>query len=114
MPKLVNASTGETILESIEVADTFWKRFKGYQFRRFAPTNTGLLLSPCSSLHTCFMRFPIDVIMLDQDNIVLSSRRHIAPWRAVICRSGTVRVIETAANALNLAVGTKLRIEMRD
>ena len=95
MAKLVNTNSGDVLIDQLEIADTFWKRFKGLQFRHSIPHGSGLLLSPCSSLHTCFMRFPIDVIHLDDKNRVLGISRNIRPWRLHFCPPGTHQVIET-------------------
>ncbi len=108
MPQLVNADSGEVLLDQLEIANTFWKRFTGLQLRRSLLQRSGLLLSPCSSLHTCFMRFPIDVIMLDRDGRVLGVRSNLRPWRAVFCKSGTKQVIEINPGSVTIAVGTKL------
>lgn len=106
--KLIDADIGNVLLDQLEVADTFWKRFKGLQFRRSMPHGSGLLLSPCSSLHTCFMRFPIGVVMLDRDRVVIGIRSRIDPWRAVLCESGTKHVIEINPGSLTIATGTQL------
>ncbi|GAA5505429.1 DUF192 domain-containing protein [Novipirellula caenicola] len=110
MPKLINTATGETILEHLEVADTFWQRFKGLQFRSPLPTDTGLLISPCSSLHTCFMRFPIDVVMLDQELRVVGIRKQVRPWNAIFCVPKTTSVIEITSGFKSWTVGQKLKI----
>jgi uncharacterized protein len=114
MPKttrLIRHSDGEVLLPRIELATTFWSRFVGLQFRQSLTPDQGLFLEPCSSLHSCFMRFPIDVIMLDCENRVLKVRRRLPPWRAMICVAGTVAIIETAVNALELSPGEQLSFE---
>ena len=108
MPQLINANNGDVLLDQLEIADTFWKRLKGLQFRSALPPSSGLLLSPCSSLHTCFMRFPIDVLMLDVNRVVIGTRSGIQPWRTVLCESGTKQVIEINPHALNVPAGTQL------
>ncbi len=90
------------------LADTFWKRLQGLQFVRSLPTDSGLLLTPCSSLHTCWMRFSIDVIMLDMDCGVLGIKTQVRPWRVVICDRGTAQVIEVCPGSVVIAKGTKL------
>ena len=100
MKQLIDVTNGAVLLQSVETADTFLTRLRGLQFRSFLPADSGLFLSPCSSLHTCFMRFPIDVIMLDADNIVVGHRRNIKPWRLLFCEKHTISVIETQAGAL--------------
>lgn len=114
MPKttrLVRHSDGAVLLPHLELATTFWSRLVGLQFRRSLSPDQGLLLKPCSSLHSCFMRFPIDVIMLDHENRVLKVRRRLPPWRAMICVAGTAAIIETAVDALKPSPGDQLSFD---
>jgi uncharacterized membrane protein (UPF0127 family) len=41
----------------------------------------GLLLRPCNSIHTLFMRMPIDVLCVDRDGLVLDLGPERPPWR---------------------------------
>jgi uncharacterized membrane protein (UPF0127 family) len=41
----------------------------------------GLLIVPCSSIHTHFMSFPIDVVYLDADQEVVGIDQDLSPWR---------------------------------
>lgn len=107
MTKLINSATGEVVLDNLEIADTFWKRLKGLQFRKSLPAGTGLLITPCSSLHTCFMRFPIDVFMLDKTRVVVGIRTYVRPWRAVLCDRSTIQVIEVHSGSVIVAAGTR-------
>ena len=108
--QLIRVSDGEVLLESVQLADTFWHRFKGLQFRPSLPVQSGVMISPCSSIHTCFMRFAIDVLSLDEDNVVVGVRRNVRPWRAVMCPAGTHRVIETNVNEVDVLPGMILEI----
>ena len=110
MKQLIDEATGDVLLQTVETADTFWKRLRGLQFRRSLPSDRGVFLTPCSSLHTCFMRFPIDVLMLDSDKVVLEHRRNIQPWRFVFCPKNTTSVIETKVDALVESTGKRLAI----
>lgn len=109
MASVIDIETGEVMLTRMEVASTFWQRFKGLQLRRRLPPDTGLWLSPCSSLHTCFMRFPLDVIMLDDGRMVVGIRKQVHPWRAVLCVGQTTSVIEVASVTKSWTVGQKLK-----
>ena len=40
-------------------------------------------MSPCASIHTFGMRYPIDVVLLDGSGRVLASERRVAPGRVV-------------------------------
>ena len=55
-----------------------------------------MVLRPAWNVHTAFMRFPIDVVFLDSDQVVIRIERAVAPWRTVSCR-GAREVVELAA-----------------
>lgn len=78
---------------NIEIADSFLRRLIGLMLRAELPSNQGILLSPCSSIHTCFMKFPIDVVYLDEKNIVLA-KETINPWKLGRRIKGVKKVLE--------------------
>lgn len=55
----------------VEIGDTFFKRFLGLMMKNKIPSNYAILLIPCSRVHTFFMKFPIDIVYLDDKNRVL-------------------------------------------
>ena len=91
---------GASIATHVEIADNWWKRFKGLQFRRPLGKDHAILLRPCPSIHTFWMRFAIDVVFLDGEGRVVDIRRHVRPWRAVVPKARSVAVIEMTAGAL--------------
>ena len=92
--RLVSETTGKMVVAQLSIADSFWSRLAGLQFRRPLPSDAGLLLVPCNSVHTCFVRFPVDVVFLDDRGCVLAVRRNLRPWRLAVgtaqepCRAG--------------------------
>jgi uncharacterized protein len=78
------------------VADTVLARMKGLLGRKELASGEGLLLRPASSVHTCFMRFPIDVVFLDRELRVLALTTNLKPWRAA-ARRGARAVLELPA-----------------
>jgi uncharacterized membrane protein (UPF0127 family) len=111
--QLVRADTGAVVVSDLEIADGFWSRFKGLQLRKEFPVGAGLLLVPCSSVHTFFMRFAIDVILLDRTGRVLAVHRSIQPWRIVAPAAGAHATLEVPAGTATLAVGQVVRLEPR-
>ena len=59
----------------------------------------GLLIVPCSSIHTHFMGFPIDVVYVDREQKVVAVDEEIVPWRFGRLRRGVHFVIELAAGS---------------
>jgi uncharacterized membrane protein (UPF0127 family) len=107
--QLVESQTGRTVVESCELADSYWSRLVGWQLRRVPAAGQGLLLIPCASIHTCLLRFPLDLVMLDKTGRVLAIRRGIRPWRAVLAPRHTHAVLEMASPGAEIAAGQVLR-----
>jgi uncharacterized membrane protein (UPF0127 family) len=60
---------------------------------------------PCESVHTFFMRFPIDLVYLSRDLKVKKVRHAVGPWRLSACL--------TAHSLIELPAGTLKRTETR-
>jgi uncharacterized protein len=106
----VERENGEVLCERCVLADTFWTRFRGLLGRKELAESEGLLIRPASSVHTLFMRFPIDVVFLDRDLSVLRVVPAVPPWRAV-WRTGAAAVLEIGAGectARGVGVGDRL------
>jgi uncharacterized membrane protein (UPF0127 family)/Flp pilus assembly protein protease CpaA len=80
-----------------EVANTFWRRFRGLMLRSGLAPAAGMLFAPCGSIHTAFMRFPIDVVFIARDGTILRTAEHVQPWRFRAARRRTRFVLELAA-----------------
>lgn len=52
---------------TVEVADTFWKRFLGLMGRKSLEQDKALLITPCNSIHTFFMRFRMTAVFVDKE-----------------------------------------------
>jgi uncharacterized membrane protein (UPF0127 family) len=81
-----------------ELARSFWARGRGLMGRAALPEGFALIIFPESSIHTFFMRVPIDVLFVDRSDRVIGMREAmppsrpfagVAPWR-VIAATGTV------------------------
>jgi hypothetical protein len=87
---------GGPVCDRCRVADRPFARMRGLLGRRSLPNGEGVLLRPTSSIHTFFMRFPIDVVFLDQELCVMTVVPELAPWR-MASRRGARAVLELAA-----------------
>ena len=89
---------GRVVCERVVVADRAYRRMRGLLGRRGIQETEGMVLRPAWNIHTAFMRFPIDVVFLDSDQVVIRIEREVPPWRTVSCR-GAREVVELAAGA---------------
>ena len=78
------------------VASSFASRFRGLMGSAQLPPGTGLLLPGTSSVHTHFMRFPIDVLFLDSELRIVLIVNALRPWRFARAK-GADSVLELAA-----------------
>lgn len=78
-------------------ADTPWKRFKGLMFQRSIGPDETLLLMPCNSIHSFFMRFDIDVIFLNSKMEVVKLSERLKPGRFGVICFGADAVLECPA-----------------
>ncbi len=106
MPRVLNESNGNVVADEVRVADDIWSRFWGLMGRRSLPEGHALLLEPCSSIHTLFMRFAIDVIFLDRENRVVKVYPNVKPFRAVVGHR--------ARKALEVAAGSAARAQVEE
>ena len=93
------------------VATSFASRFRGLMGVAHLPPESGLLLPGTSSVHTHFMRFPIDVVFLDSEWRIVSMVAALRPWRFAAAKAA-VSVLELAGGEcerLGLAEGDVLR-----
>ena len=99
--------------ERCVVADNAWRRLRGLLGRAELPQGEGLLLRPAGSIHMMFMRFPIDAVFLDRDDVVVDVVPSLRPWRLAV-RRGAKSVLELAADEAarrGIVPGARLTVE---
>ncbi len=87
---------GRIVCERVVVADRAHRRMRGLLGRKYLRQGEGMVLRPGWSIHTAFMRFPIDAVFLDRDLRVLRVATDLRPWRAAGCR-GARAVLELSS-----------------
>lgn len=101
---------GRIVCERCVVADRAHRRMRGLLGRRRLNPGQGMVLRPAFAIHTHFMHFPIDVVFLDSDQVVIAIERNLRPWRTASCR-GAREVVELAAgecDSRGLEVGDRV------
>src|ERR1044071_2452033 len=108
-----NLDTGAIVADRIDIADTRATRAVGLLSPDALEPGEGLWIIPSRGVHTCWMRFPIDVIALDERGVIIDRVVDMKPWRIRLPRRGTTGVLELRAGPLD-ASGTRVghRIEL--
>lgn len=87
------------LASSAEIAQSAGARNKGLLGRTGLPLGGGLWIVPCESVHTFFMKFPIDLVYIDRDKKVKKVRSSVGPWRVSVCLSAH-SIIELPAGVI--------------
>ena len=87
-------------------------RLRGLLGRRELAAGEGLLIRPTNSIHTFFMRFPIDVVFLDRNGVVVKLVANVRPWRVTFAARGRYALELRAgeADARRIRLGDRLAL----
>ena len=111
-PEAIVRVDDRVVCERCLVADTPFARMRGLLGRTELPRGEGVFLRPAGSIHTFFMRFPIDVVFVDGEGIVVGVERELPPWRTAR-RRGAKAVLELAAGTAAVQPGEVLSLETK-
>jgi uncharacterized membrane protein (UPF0127 family) len=78
--EFIHKNTSFSFGKDIRHANTMFSRMKGLMFSK-EMIGDGIILDPGNSIHNCFVRFPIDVIFLNNDFKIIKIIRSFKPWR---------------------------------
>lgn len=108
--KCFNQTTDKLIAGDLKLVDGFFGRLVGLLATSSLKEGQGIVLKPCTQIHTFFMRFAIDIIFVDKDFTVLHVIENMKPWRLSPLLLKSLYTVEVAAGALkgSVKVGDKI------
>jgi uncharacterized membrane protein (UPF0127 family) len=98
--EVLNAAREVLVVRRLRLALGYWSRLRGLLGSSTLPPGEGLLLRPCSAIHTFFMRYPIDAVFVDRCGQVVGLRRGLRPWRASGSVGGAYATLELPAGTV--------------
>lgn len=96
-----NLDSGRVVATRVHVATTRIERAIGLLGRSDFQLGEAMWLSPSRGVHTCGMRFRIDLVGLDAAGTVVDHVVGMKPWRLRLPRRRVVGVLELAAGSLD-------------
>lgn len=105
--RVINDTRHTVLAESSKSATNPVTRGVGLTGRKSLPEGGGLIIRPCNSVVSFLMRFPIDVIFLDERGQVCHLIKPLVPWRASKMVRGSRQVVELPAGTID-RTGTQL------
>jgi len=88
------------VAKQVRVAKNFYSRLLGLMFLEKMEDFDGLIIESCNSVHTFFMRFPLDLVFLNKNNEVVKVKRNVFPWRMTFPEFKASKVLEMRASTL--------------
>jgi hypothetical protein len=82
---LYNRTRSEIVLKKVHEASSFLERFIGLMLRKDSTPYGGLLFYRAGGIHTCFMRFSLDIVFVDKNMTVLKVYKKVGAFRVAIC-----------------------------
>ncbi len=99
--KALNSNNKCLLASDLKIANTFHTRLLGLMGRKEMKHGEGLLIKKSrNSIHTFFMRFPIDLLFLDANGQVQFVKEKVEPWRMVFA------LVPVSTDCLELPAGT--------
>lgn len=100
--ELVKTACGSVLATHVEPAFDSKTRRRGLLGRDSVPDGYALIIAPSGSVHTFFMRCPIDLLFVSRDGTVVKTCRSVKPWR-IAGALHAFAVIEAAAGFIDRA-----------
>jgi uncharacterized membrane protein (UPF0127 family) len=114
MMHVLKRPDGKILIPRLEVASTLWRRTRGLLGRSELPADRALWILRCNSIHTFFMKFPIDVVFLNRRMQVTKTFARVKPWRMIWPIFSASSVIEFSEGFLEknpVRIGEELHVD---
>ena len=105
--RVVNRTRGTVLGGQVRLADDLLARMRGFLFRREPSPGEGILLSPCQAVHMFGMRFPLDVVFIDESGTVVATHPDLRPWKWTGLHRKALHALEVPAGTI-LGTGTRI------
>lgn len=99
--KIYNSTQNNLISDDAKVADNFYTRSVGLLSREYLSENEALILKPCCSVHTFFMKFAIDVLFVNKQNEIVALYENVKAFRILPIHFNSHYVVELPAGQIN-------------
>jgi len=109
--RLLCADDKKCLVSNVSRTTNFLERMRGLLFRDPLKEDEAILMTSCNSVHMFGMRYPIDLIYLDKNWVIIKLVEGLNPWGMSACTAAKM-VVELQGNSLkNMLVKNGQRLE---
>ena len=103
-------ANAECVVRKVCKTTNFLDRMRGLLGTQKLDVDEGLLITPCSSVHTFGMQYTIDVLFLDKQLTIVKTVKSLKPWRMAASKSSNMvlELADDSINKLHLETGQQL------
>jgi len=95
-----NTTRGSVLAENLLTLRSNFPRTLRHINRNGLPAGCALWITPCQAIYTVGMRFPVDILFIDNRGIVVKTLRCFPPNCYVESGNGAVSAIELPCNTI--------------
>ncbi len=106
--RVVIERTERELTGTVDEAAGLWGSFMGLMLRRGIPPRTGMIFRPAMGTHTLFLRFDLDLVYLDKQDVVTKVRMSMVPWRLDFTAAACIELNGGEAADAGLKIGDRL------
>ncbi len=107
-------ANADCVIRNVCRTTNFLERMRGLLGTQKLKADEGLLIAPCSSVHTFGMGYTIDVLFLDNHLTIVKTVKSLKPWRLAAATASSM-VLELADNSIDkLQLNTGQQLEWHD
>ena len=109
-----HATRGELLAARVRVADRAWSRLKGLIGESSLDVGEGLLFTSCQAVHMYGMRFPLDVVFMDESGAVVATYEELKPGHRTTVHRDAYYALELPAGTIQRTgtlVGDRVHLE---
>ncbi len=109
---VTHKESGKIIGKRVGFANSLLSRIFGLMFKADLGEMDGLMIQPCNSIHTFFMRFSIDVVFLSANGEIVKILRSMKPWRMSWMYFRAVKTLELKSGTLPIEIQEGSHLEV--
>lgn len=100
----------QKFLAKSRVARNPLERARGLLFRDRLACEEAMVITKCNAIHTCFMKYAIDVVYIDKQGFIKKIVHNLKPWRFSASKNAAtaIELLSGEARRKHLLTGMKI------
>lgn len=111
---LHDKSSRTLLLDSVMHTGSMWERMRGLLWRKPLRQREALIIDRCGCVHTCGMKYPLDLAFLDRQLVIRKLVRDVHPWRMAGCIQAVMTLEMPAGLIGRLKLETGMQLLWQD